>query len=132
MPVQKATFATVDRERAASVKTILSENNYDLVIHTAGPFRGKVNTPNGVIEACVTTGVPYIDVCDDYCTAMAAKSKYAETAKATNTPCIVSTGCWPGVSSLMAKQLVAKVLKEKPDIERKDLKVDFSFFTAGS
>jgi len=38
----------------------------------------------------------------------------------------------PGVSSLMAKQLVHKALKQNPSIQPKDLTIDFSFFTAGS
>jgi len=38
----------------------------------------------------------------------------------------------PGVSSLMAKQLMRKVLKEVPSLKPEDLSVDFSFFTAGS
>jgi hypothetical protein len=67
---------------------------FDLVVHTAGPFQGKVQTPNGVIQACVEQSVGYIDVCDDYCTASAAKSKYTETANANGVPCIISTGCW--------------------------------------
>lgn len=73
----------------------------------------KVNTPNGVLEACVNNRVPYIDVCDDYCTAMAAKTKYSQI---TESPCVISTGCWPGVSSLMAKQLTEKALKEYEDL----------------
>jgi hypothetical protein len=103
-----------------------------LSFHTAGPFQGKIKTPNGILEACVDNNIPYVDVCDDYCTAMAAKSKYAEKAKAVGVPCIVSTGCWPGVSSLMAKQLVDKALKAYPSLTADDLNVDFAFFTAGS
>jgi len=92
-------FATVDREDHNSIANILQQGkaidqDFDLVVHTAGPFQGKVKTPNGVIQACVENGVGYIDVCDDYCTASAAKSKYTETAKANGVPCIISTGCW--------------------------------------
>lgn len=92
--LDEITFSKVDRENASSLESILETNNFDLVIHTAGPFQGKVKTPNGIIEACVKSATPYIDVCDDYCTARAAKSKYASIAVENNTPCIVSTGCW--------------------------------------
>lgn len=126
--LQQVDFLTVDREVAAS----LTPEGYDLVVHTAGPFQGKLKTPNGVLEACVNAKVPYVDVCDDYCTAMAAKGKYAQQAQDSGVPCIVSTGCWPGVSSLMAKQLVGKALKAHPELTPADLNVDFSFFTAGS
>jgi len=125
-------FFAIDREDSSSVSKVLQETSYDLTVHTAGPFQGKIKTPNGVIAACVEQKVPYVDVCDDYCTASAAKSKYEEIAKNNEVPCIISTGCWPGVSSLMAKQLVHKALKQNPSIQPKDLTIDFSFFTAGS
>lgn len=87
-------FEQVDREVADSVSSILTSKEYDLVVHTAGPFQGKVAVPNGVIAAAVENQVPYIDVCDDYCTASAAKTKYFNQAEAGQVPCIVSTGCW--------------------------------------
>lgn len=124
-------FVSLDRENVASAEKVLLEP-FDLVVHTAGPFQGKVGTINGILEACLKSSVPYIDVCDDYCTATATKTRFAAMAKERNVPCIVSTGCWPGVSSLMAKQLVAATLKSYPQLKPADLKVDFSFFTAGS
>lgn len=126
--LQKIDFVQLDREVTGSVLPII-EKDFDLVIHTAGPFQGKVKATNGVLEACCEAGVPYVDVCDDYCTASAAKARYASKAKA---PCIISTGCWPGVSSLMAKQLVGRTLRENKTLKPEDLTVDFSFFTAGS
>jgi saccharopine dehydrogenase-like NADP-dependent oxidoreductase len=123
----KVDFVAVDRELSSTLSPLLSD--FDLVIHTAGPFQGKVKAPNGVLGACIQAQVPYIDVCDDYCTASAAQTRYQAQAKA---PCIISTGCWPGVSSLMAKQLVEKALQENKSLQPADLKVDFSFFTAGS
>jgi NAD(P)-dependent dehydrogenase (short-subunit alcohol dehydrogenase family) len=128
--LQQVDFVPLNREVASSIPRLTQV--YDLVVHTAGPFQGKIKTPNGILEACVDNNIPYVDVCDDYCTAMAAKSKYAEKAKAVGVPCIVSTGCWPGVSSLMAKQLVDKALKAYPSLTADDLNVDFAFFTAGS
>jgi len=88
--------------------------------------------PNGVIAACVSNSVAYIDVCDDYCTESATKAKYNAKAIESNVPCIISTGCWPGVSSLMAKQLVRQVLQQNKNLKPADLNVDFGFFTAGS
>jgi len=128
--LKKVNFVAVDRERPESVAAAFDNdgNDIDLVVHAAGPFQGKVKCPNGVLEACVTASIMYIDVCDDYCTASAAKTKYAARAQA---PCILSTGCWPGVSSLMAKQLVSKTLSTYPSLKPEDLSVDFSFFTAG-
>jgi saccharopine dehydrogenase-like NADP-dependent oxidoreductase len=127
-PLSVIPFEEVQRERVETVRAVLEKSDYDLVIHTAGPFQGKVGTPNGVLEACVDAGVPYLDVCDDYCTARAAQTKFASQA---TSPCILSTGCWPGVSSLMAKQLVESSLAAFPELGVEDLSVDFSFFTAG-
>jgi len=92
-------FAIVDRENDDSITSILQQakekgEGFDLVVHTAGPFQGKVKSPNGVIKSCVENSVAYLDVCDDYCTASAAKAKYTETALANGVPCILSTGCW--------------------------------------
>ena len=127
---QELSFLSVDRERA---ETLMAATNniqkYDLIIHTAGPFQGKVATPNGILQACIEASIPYMDVCDDYCTASAVKTKYA--AVATAPPCILSTGTWPGVSSLLAKQLVSRALQKHPNLTPADLKVDFGFFTAG-
>jgi hypothetical protein len=130
LDVGSVAFRALKREDAESVtKVLTSDTPFDLVVHTAGPFQGKVRVPNGVIAAAVQAKVPYVDVCDDYCTAMAAKANYGTDAQA---PCIVSTGCWPGVSSLMAKQLVQKSLQSYPTLTAADLTVKFSFFTAGS
>jgi hypothetical protein len=63
---------------------------------------------------------------------MKAKDNYATLAQAKQLPCIVSTGCWPGVSSLMAKQIVRTTLSSYSNVTAADLSVDFSFFTAGS
>eukprot|EP00980_Cylindrotheca_fusiformis_P030833 scaffold25500_cov132-Cylindrotheca_fusiformis.AAC.1 len=125
-------FSALNRESQESVRSVLNEFSPDLVVHTAGPFQGKVDATNGVIAACVAGQVPYIDVCDDYCTARATKTKYLGQAEEGNVPCIISTGCWPGVSSLMAKQLMHKVLATDKALKPEDVSVNFSFFTAGS
>jgi saccharopine dehydrogenase-like NADP-dependent oxidoreductase len=129
-------FVKLHREDASSVRQALqlhvTDKNkpfYDLVVHTAGPFQGKQSSTNGVLQACMQSHVPYIDVCDDYSTSCAAKENYKTMALNHSVPCIVSTGCWPGVSSLMAVQLLRYVSTNHPP---KDLALNFSFFTAGS
>jgi hypothetical protein len=101
--MQDIDFCALNKEDATSIVAILENGDYDLVVHTAGPFQGKANVPNGVLEACVAKSVPYIDVCDDYCTAMGAKAKFAKTAQGGGVPCIVSTGCWVRVSLLIVR-----------------------------
>lgn len=136
----KVNFVELNREQSLTIPLLQKQENnrdepiklYDLVVHTAGPFQGKVTTPNGVLLASVEASIPYIDVCDDYCTASAAKTEYCSMAQENNVPCIVSTGCWPGVSSLMAKQLVALAIEAFPEVTPSDLSIRFAFFTAGS
>ena len=94
-------FEKIDREVTKSVVNVLKSKEYDLVVHTAGPFQGKVAIPNGVIDAAIQCQVPYVDVCDDYCTASAAKTKYAKLAQDLKVPCIVSTGCWVSLQSFL-------------------------------
>jgi hypothetical protein len=129
LDVESVQFRSVNREDTESIACVLDENRIDLVVHAAGPFQGKTKAQNGVLEACLNKNVPYIDVCDDNCTSTAAKTRYS---KQVTIPCIVSAGCSPGVSSLMAKQLVAKTLKSNPKLMPADLSVNFSCFTAGS
>lgn len=125
--LESVDFANLDREKAASVQEVLA-NQYDLVIHTAGPFQGKVGVPNGVLEACTIAKVPYVDVCDDYCTASASKTKHHAKAVANDVPCLVSTGCWPGVSSLMAKQLVYQIPDAPGEPSRITVRLDVQLF----
>lgn len=114
-------FVLIDRESSESVCRVLESEKFDLVVHTAGPFQGKVKTPNGVIDGCISNGVPYIDVCDDYCTASAVKTRFGAKAEGSGVPCIISTGCWPGVSSLMASLLIRKVLQVDKSLKPEDL-----------
>jgi hypothetical protein len=46
-------FCALNKEDSISIVAVLENGDYDLVVHTAGPFQGKVNVPNGVLEACV-------------------------------------------------------------------------------
>lgn len=144
--VSGVSFVKVDKETPSTISKVFKEHEqshndkFDLVVHTAGPFQGKITSTNGVLEAAVQNKIPYVDVCDDYCTASAAKAKYSAQAKQNNVPCIISTGCWPGVSSLMAKQLSTLILThhnkhtdtDTDKLTPSDLTVNFSFFTAGS
>lgn len=138
---KRTCFVKLHREDASSVMQALQlhvHNSqtpfYDLVVHTAGPFQGKQSSTNGVLQACMQGHIPYIDVCDDYSTSRVAKEAYMNLAIKNSVPCIVSTGCWPGVSSLMALQLMRYVTaaNHTSTYPSEDLTLHFSFFTAGS
>jgi saccharopine dehydrogenase-like NADP-dependent oxidoreductase len=125
--------STVAAGATAAAVAAAIEAQFDLVVHTAGPFQGKAHTCNGVLQASIQAGIPYLDVCDDYETATAARTQYSALATEQKVPCIVSTGCWPGVSSLMAQQLVTRAQMAHPHIvPERDLSLRYSFFTAGS
>merc|ERR1712151_1070382 len=77
--IEKINFYKVDRENVDSITSVLqSHKKIKLVVNTAGPFQGKVNAPNGILNSCCDSSIPYIDVCDDYCTAMSFKKQYMD------------------------------------------------------
>ena len=98
--------------------------SYDLVINTAGPFQG-LDTP-ALMESCLRRGVAYVDVCDDISLSRTARGQqYQQLAQTHCTSAVISAGIWPGVSSLLAEELLANVGDEAASCR-------FSFFTAGS
>ena len=103
--------------------------NYDIIINTAGPFQGLNTSP--VLESALKEGKIYLDVCDDiglsdYC----RSDKLQKLAQENKGTAIISTGIWPGASSLLAKSLIDDDDKVGGAENVKDVK--FSFFTAGS
>ena len=99
---------------------------YDLIIHTAGPFQGLRNP--SVLETSLRHGRQYIDVCDDITLSTIARStKFKELATKNRGAAVISTGIWPGGSSLFAQKIIDAV-GGKENVE----KVKFTFFTAGT
>jgi len=98
---------------------------FSLVVHTAGPFQGR--TDPGLLRSCVRGGVAYVDVCDEWELAVAAKEMEGEAAEA-GVAAVVSSGIWPGVSALMAAEAIGRLRNSGKEVE--DLK--FSFFTSGT
>eukprot|EP01041_Mallomonas_annulata_P002012 gene2012-3910_t len=98
----------------------------DIIIHTAGPFQQL--RENFVLEYALKNGKKYLDVCDDIELSRICRSeKYQKIAKNTGASAVISTGIWPGASSLLAQLIITKI-GGKENV--KD--VVFSFFTAGS
>ena len=116
-------FVPLDLD-AGSQELIKAVNGAKLVVHTAGPFQGR-SAPD-LLRACISAGVPYCDVCDDYALSRNGKALAAE-ASAAGVPAVVSCGIWPGVSALMAASAVEKL----GGAEHCD-RVELSFHTAGS
>lgn len=89
-----------------------------------GPFQRR-KAPE-VLKAALQLRTPYVDVCDDIDLSQVAKG-YHEEAKRAGVPMLISTGVWPGISSLMAVD-VAEALGGPAETDS----IDFQFYTAGS
>ena len=123
-PLPGVEFVSLDISQKDELDKVIP--NYDLVIHTAGPFQGIKDA--SVLESSLRHGKLYIDVCDDISLSVTARSKeYQDLAVKNGGSAVISTGIWPGGSSLFAQKVVDSVGgKEKVD------KVKFTFFTAGT
>nr|ADN33924.1 hypothetical protein [Cucumis melo subsp. melo] len=108
-------FVEVDVGNVDMLEAALSD--VDLVVHTAGPFQQT--------EKCTTA---YVDVCDDTKYSQKAKS-FKNKAIDANIPAITTAGIYPGVSNVMASELVRAVRDEsKGEPER----LRFYYYTAGT
>lgn len=118
-----ATFQFCDIDRPDSLRAVLE--GADLVVHTAGPFQRRVRCT--VLEAAIDVKVPYLDVCDDMEYSKMAHGFGAQAAAA-GVPAITTGGIYPGISNLMAAELVRLCADSGDAPER----LRFSYFTAGS
>ncbi|KAJ0714388.1 putative carboxynorspermidine synthase [Helianthus annuus] len=101
-------------------------NDVDLVVHAAGPFQQTENCR--VLEAAIRAKTAYLDVCDDTNYALRAKS-FMNEALAAKVPAITTGGIYPGVSNVMAAELV-RVAKTENKGEPERLR--FYYYTAGT
>ncbi|CAL5212446.1 unnamed protein product [Lathyrus oleraceus] len=119
-------FARVDIDDANSLEIALK--GVDLVVHAAGPFQQTEKC--SVLEAAINTKTAYIDVCDDTTYSLRAKS-FASKALAANVPAITTTGIYPGVSNVMAAELV-RLAESESESEDKPERLRFYYYTAGT
>ncbi|WCJ36854.1 Saccharopine dehydrogenase [Euphorbia peplus] len=117
-------FVEVDIDSVSSLQAALSD--VDLVVHAAGPFQQAAKC--SVLEAAIGTKTAYVDVCDDTSYSLRAKAFHSK-ALAANIPAITTAGIYPGVSNVMAAELVRAARTEsKGDPER----LRFYYYTAGT
>ncbi|KAL5168864.1 hypothetical protein HKD37_11G030915 [Glycine soja] len=112
-------FACVDIDDVNSLETALKSKialatNHHLVVHAAGPFQQAERC--SVLEAAINTKTAYLDVCDDTSYAWRAKS-LMNMALDANVPAITTGGIYPGVSNVMAAEIVraASESEDKPE-----------------
>ncbi|KAI3522808.1 hypothetical protein L1887_00858 [Cichorium endivia] len=121
---KNAEFSEFDINDDTSLESALTD--VDLVVHAAGPFQQTDNCR--VLEAAIRAKTAYLDVCDDTNYALRAKT-YNNEALAANVPAITTGGIYPGVSNVMAAELVRVARSEnKGDPER----LRFYYYTAGT
>jgi saccharopine dehydrogenase-like NADP-dependent oxidoreductase len=131
--LRDAAFVEVDVcDKASVVRAI---DGADLVINTAGPFQRRESC--AALEAAIELGVKYLDVCDD--ASYGAKAKALEDkAKGAGVAAITCGGIYPGVSNLMARDIVESMKMEfiqQEGNEGKEPEVEYvlyNYFTAGS
>ncbi|KAL6341816.1 hypothetical protein AAG906_038060 [Vitis piasezkii] len=121
---ENSEFAEVNIDNVKSLEAAL--NDVDLVIHTAGPFQQAEKCT--VLEAAIETKTAYVDVCDDTTYAWRAKS-LLEKALSANVPAITTGGIYPGVSNVMAAELVRVARSES---QGKPERLRFYYYTAGT
>ncbi|XBI80001.1 hypothetical protein VPH35_089281 [Triticum aestivum] len=120
---EQSEFVKIDTGNAAMLEKALED--VDLVVHTAGPFQREAECT--VLRAAISTKTAYIDVCDDMDYSWRAKA-FHEEAKAQGVPAITTAGIYPGVSNVMAAELVSAARSEDGEPER----LRFFYYTAGS
>ncbi|KAH9617276.1 hypothetical protein KSS87_009637 [Heliosperma pusillum] len=121
---EKSKFVEIDLNNVDALEAALED--VDLVVHTAGPFQQAETC--SVLEAAIRTKTAYVDVCDDTSYAFRAKS-YCKDAVAANIPAIITAGIYPGVSNVMAAELV-RIARDEVETEPERLR--FSYYTAGT
>ncbi|RCV36987.1 hypothetical protein SETIT_8G026000v2 [Setaria italica] len=121
---KRSEFVQADIHDASMLEEAL--NGVDLVVHAAGPFQREDRCT--VLEAAISTKTPYVDVCDDVDYSWRAKG-FHEQAKASGVPAIITAGICPGVSNVMAAELVHAARSKKVC---KPERLRFSYYIAGS
>ena len=114
----KFNFLSLDLADKTRIETAISPQ--DLVIHCAGPFHHR---DGRVLEACIATGVDYVDV-SDHRSFYERVVRQHEKAIANNTTAILNTGIFPGISNSMVKQGVEELDKAS--------KIHLSYVVGGS
>ncbi|XP_076884158.1 uncharacterized protein LOC143533190 [Bidens hawaiensis] len=121
---ENAEFTELDINDTKTLESALTD--VDLVVHAAGPFQQTDNCT--VLKAALRAKTAYLDVCDDTSYALRAKS-FMNEALAAKVPAITTGGIYPGVSNVMAAELV-RVAKSENKGEPERLR--FYYYTAGT
>ncbi|KQJ92379.1 uncharacterized protein LOC106866586 isoform X2 [Brachypodium distachyon] len=104
---ERSEFVQLDIHNARRLEAVME--SVDLVVHAAGPFQREDKC--AVMQAAISTKTGYADVCDGMDYSWRAKSLHEE-AKAAGVPALITAGISPGVSNVMAAELVRAAKSE--------------------
>nr|CBX24415.1 hypothetical_protein [Oryza glaberrima] len=121
---EESEFVQVDIRDRNMLEEALQD--VDLVVHAAGPFQRENECT--VLQAAIATKTAYIDVCDDTDYSWRAKG-FHEQAKDCGIPAITTAGIYPGVSNVMAAELVHAARSENAGEPER---LRFFYYTAGT
>ncbi|KAF2906585.1 hypothetical protein DAI22_12g029100 [Oryza sativa Japonica Group] len=121
---EESEFVQVDIRDRNMLEEVLQD--VDLVVHAAGPFQRENECT--VLQAAIATKTAYIDVCDDTDYSWRAKG-FHEQAKDCGIPAITTAGIYPGVSNVMAAELVHAARSENAGEPER---LRFFYYTAGT
>uniref|UniRef100_I1QXI3 Saccharopine dehydrogenase NADP binding domain-containing protein n=1 Tax=Oryza glaberrima TaxID=4538 RepID=I1QXI3_ORYGL len=121
---EESEFVQVDIRDRNMLEEMLQD--VDLVVHAAGPFQRENECT--VLQAAIATKTAYIDVCDDTDYSWRAKG-FHEQAKDCGIPAITTAGIYPGVSNVMAAELVHAARSENAGEPER---LRFFYYTAGT
>ncbi|KXS16195.1 hypothetical protein M427DRAFT_69517 [Gonapodya prolifera JEL478] len=96
----------------------------ELVVNCAGPF--QENAEASVLKAAIETRTPYLDVCDDAAFGKVCKVLHKSALDA-GVPCVTTGGLFPGLSNVIAKELIEEVGGNE-----KCKTVEFDYWVAGT
>ncbi|KAJ6905154.1 hypothetical protein NC652_023029 [Populus alba x Populus x berolinensis] len=112
-----------NREKGAAMVGQLGRNSEFTEVNIE-----NVDSLGAALKELPSLKTAYVDVCDDTSYALRAKS-FKDKALAANIPAITTGGIYPGVSNVMAAQLVRAA---KTESKGKPERLRFYYYTAGS
>ena len=93
----KIDYTKIDVTDDKNLSTAL--NDADIAINCVGPF---YKFASRIINATISKGINYVDVCDDYDTTEKLLDNYNKKAKDVGVTCIIGLGASPGLTNIIA------------------------------
>lgn len=118
-------FCQTDAYNGDALAAALRDSQATVLVNCAGPFQRQAQAVP--VRVAIDCGVRYVDLCDDYSFSCLAK-EYHEEALARGVACVTTGGVFPGLSNVIAAELVLQLHEHGVDAE--ELKLDY--FVAGT